>query len=96
MVTGLEVAVLLVALALLFGAYRIVKAVKPFIWNAIVGLLVLVAAEVLLGIGVALGPLTLLVVAVGGAPGALLVLLLALFDVAFVPGTVGLVAPAIL
>jgi len=96
MVTGLEVAVLLVALAFLFGAYRVVKAVKPFIWNAIVGVLLLVAAEILLGIGVALGPLTLLVVAVGGAPGALLILVLALFEIAFVPGASGGIALTLL
>lgn len=86
MVTGLEVAILLVALAFLVGAYRIVKAVKPFIWNAIVGLIILFVVDVLLGISVSIGPLTLLVVAVGGAPGAILVLLLAYANVAFVPG----------
>lgn len=85
MVTGLEVAILLVALAVLIGAYRVVKAVKPFVWNAVVGLVVFVLADAVLGMGVAINPLTLLIVAIAGIPGALLVLLLAYFEVAFVP-----------
>jgi uncharacterized membrane protein len=84
MVTGLEIALVLVVLAVVFGAYKVVKTVKPFIWNAIVGLIILVAADVFLGLSVAIEPLTILIVAIGGVPGAILVLLLAYLDVAFV------------
>jgi len=84
MVTGLEVALVLIVLAAVFGAYKIVKTVKPFVWNAIVGLVVLLLAEVLLGLSVAIEPLTVLVVAIAGVPGALLVILLSYLDVAFV------------
>ncbi|MFB6202335.1 MAG: pro-sigmaK processing inhibitor BofA family protein [Halorhabdus sp.] len=86
MVTGLEVAVLLVVLGAVLGAYWIVKAVKPFIWNAIVGLVVLLLVEIGLGIEVAITPLVVLIVAVGGLPGAILVILLSVLEVAFVPG----------
>ncbi|QSG11706.1 Membrane protein, BofA family [Halapricum desulfuricans] len=86
MVTPIEVALVLVLLALLVGAYRIVKAVKPFVWNAVLGLIVFVLADLLFGLSVAISPLTLLVVAIGGVPGALLVILLSYLEVAFVAG----------
>ncbi|WP_435078485.1 pro-sigmaK processing inhibitor BofA family protein [Halococcus sp. AFM35] len=84
MVTGLELAVLAVALLLLFGAARILRAVRPLIVNAVVGLLVFLAAG-WLGIGVEVNWLTLAVVAIGGLPGAVLVVLLSVFGIAFTP-----------
>ncbi|QSG15167.1 pro-sigmaK processing inhibitor BofA family protein [Halapricum desulfuricans] len=88
MVTLVEVGLVLVVLALLFGAYKIVKAVKPFVWNAVIGLVVFVLADALFGLSVTITPLSLLVVAIAGVPGALLVILLSYFEVAFVAGSV--------
>lgn len=88
MVTTLEIVLLIGALALLFGAYRIIKAVKPFIVNAIVGVIALVIAS-FLGVGVEITPIAVLICAVGGIPGALLVILLAYLGVAFA----GMVVP---
>jgi len=52
MVTPIEIALLILVLALLFGAFRIIKTVKPLIVNAIVGVIILVVANVAgLGIG---------------------------------------------
>lgn len=59
--------------------------------NAIVGLAILFVANVI-GLGVQISIVTLLVCAVLGIPGAVLVILLALFDIAFVAA----VFPAIL
>ncbi|MEF8976823.1 MAG: pro-sigmaK processing inhibitor BofA family protein [Halapricum sp.] len=86
MVTPIEVGLVLIVLALLFGAYKIVQAVKPFVWNAVVGLIVFLLADLLFGLSVAVTPLSLLVVAIAGVPGALLVILLSYFQVAFVAG----------
>ena len=80
--TGLEVIALLILIALVLGAYRIIHAIKPFIVNAVVGLLVLVLAS-WFGFGVEITPFVLLVVAIGGIPGAILVLLLAYLGIAF-------------
>jgi len=88
MVTLVEVGLVLVVLALLFGAYKVVKAVKPFVWNAVIGLVVFVLADALFGLSVTITPLSLLVVAIAGVPGALLVILLSYFEVAFVAGSV--------
>jgi hypothetical protein len=88
MVTTLEIGLLVAVLALLFGAYTIIKAVKPFVVNAVVGVIVLVIAS-FLGIGVEITPIAVLICAVGGIPGAILVILLAYTGVAFA----GMAAP---
>ena len=94
MATTLEFVVVALVLAALFGAYRVIRAVKPFVVNAVVGLLVILVAQAL-GAAVAVTPLALLVVALAGFPGALLVILLAYVGVAFVPAlaTLPLVVP---
>ncbi len=91
MVTTVEIALLVLVLALLFGAFRIIKAVKPFVVNAIVGVIVLLLANVL-GLGVEITAIAVLVVAIAGIPGAILVILLAYLDIAFA----GTVAPLLL
>ncbi|MFC6716173.1 pro-sigmaK processing inhibitor BofA family protein [Natrialbaceae archaeon GCM10025810] len=85
MVTGLEIALLVLALVFVLVAATIVRAAKPLIVNAIVGLLVLFLAHAVFGVQVAVTPIALVIVALGGFPGSLVVLLLALFGVAFVP-----------
>ncbi len=82
MVTTLEIGLLVVALALLFGAYRIIRAIKPLIVNAVVGVIVLLIASAI-GFGVEITPVAVLICAVGGIPGAILVLLLAYTGIAF-------------
>ncbi|WP_255192926.1 hypothetical protein [Natronobeatus ordinarius] len=81
----LELAVLSVLLVLVAGVAAVINAVRPFIANAVVGLLVFVLADVLFGLEVALTVLAVAIVVLGGAPGAALVLLLSAFGLAFVP-----------
>jgi hypothetical protein len=88
MVTTLEIGLLVAALALLFGAYTIIKAIKPFVVNAVVGVIVLIVAS-FLGVGVEITPIAVLICAVAGVPGAILVILLAYTGVAFA----GMAAP---
>jgi len=88
MVTTTEIALLVLALALLFGAYRIIQTVKPLVVNAIVGVIILLIAN-FVGLGVQITPIAVLVCAVGGVPGAVLVILLAFLDIAFA----GMLAP---
>jgi len=89
MVTTTELVLLVLVLALLLGAYRIIRTIKPFIVNAVVGLVVLLIAS-FFGLGVEMTPLAVVICAVGGVPGALLVVVLAYLDIAFA----GAVAPA--
>ena len=55
---------------------------RPLLINAIVGLVILVVANVA-GLAVQISLATLLICTIIGVPGAILVVLLALFDVAF-------------
>lgn len=55
---------------------------RALVVNAVVGLVVLVIANAL-GLGVQISIITLLVCAVLGVPGAVLVILLAVLDIAF-------------
>jgi hypothetical protein len=84
MATGLELALLAVVVLALVGVYKLIKNVKALAVNAVVGLVVLVLADVL-GFGVAITPVIVLIVAFGGFPGAVLVLILAHLDVMFEP-----------
>lgn len=56
---------------------------RALIVNAIVGLVILFIANVA-GLGVQISLVTLLVCAIFGVPGAILVMLLAVLDIAFV------------
>lgn len=82
MVTGLELALLAVVALILVGVYRVLKNVKALAVNAIVGLAVLVLAD-FAGFGVVITPVIVLIVALGGLPGAVLVWLLAHLNVMF-------------
>jgi len=59
--------------------------------NAVIGLLILLLANVV-GLGIQISILTLLICAVFGVPGAILVILLAVLDVAF---TASMVPPLV-
>ncbi|AFZ72937.1 pro-sigmaK processing inhibitor BofA family protein [Natronobacterium gregoryi] len=85
MVTGLEILLLVLVLVAVLGASTIVETVRPFIANAVVGLLALFLAQAVFGLPVTITPIVLAIVALGGFPGAVLVALLSLFGVAFVP-----------
>ena len=88
MVTTTEIALLALVLALLFGAYRIIRTVRPLVVNAIVGVIILLIAN-FVGLGVRITPIAVLVCAIGGVPGAVVVILLAFLDIAFA----GMLAP---
>ncbi|QLK24740.1 pro-sigmaK processing inhibitor BofA family protein [Natrinema zhouii] len=83
--TGLEILLLIVILVLALVGAQLIEVARPFIVNAVGGLVVLYLAQVVFGLGVAVTPLTVAIVAIGGVPGSLLVLVLSLFGVAFVP-----------
>jgi hypothetical protein len=87
--TGIEfqVALLAVVLVVLFGVFKIIRTIKPFVINAVLGLLVIVIAGVV-GFGVQVTPVLLLLVAFGGVPAALLAIVLAQFQVIFEPAIV--------
>ncbi len=83
--SGLEIGLLVFVALALVAVYVTMKVVKPLIINAIVGLLVIFAVDFLGFVEVELGLLAVAIVALGGVPGAVLVLLLAYLGLAFAP-----------
>jgi len=83
--TGLELLLLILLLVAVLVAAQLVAVARPFIVNAVGGLVVLYLAQVVFGVTVAVTPLTVSIVAIGGVPGSVLVLALSLFGIAFVP-----------
>ena len=94
MVTTTELVLVVLAVAALVVAVRALKMVGPFVVNAFVGVLVLTVAGVF-GASVEITSFALLVCAVGGVPGAVVVLALAYLDVAFVASVAPLAAVAL-
>lgn len=82
MVTPIEFGLAVVALIALLFAVRILKAIKMLAVNAVLGLVVLVGAN-FLGANAAISAWSILVCALAGIPGAILVVLLAYLDIAF-------------
>ena len=67
---------LLLGLVIIFGAFLILRSVKNFIINAIVGLVVLFLADAVGGLGIQYNWLNILICGIGGVVGAFLVILL--------------------
>ena len=88
MVTGIEIGLLVLVALVLVGVYMAMKVIKPLIYNAIIGL-VLLAIINFLDIPflpeVEIGFLAVAIIALGGVPGVVLVVLLAFLGVAFDP-----------
>lgn len=84
MATPIELGLLVFVALAVVTIYLLLRIVKPLIVNAVVGLVVLLAASVL-GVGVNITWVAVLVVALGGVPGAILVLLLGHLGFMFEP-----------
>jgi hypothetical protein len=82
-------AILVVAIAAFIAVYYIFKVVKYLIVNSIVGLILLFISNFVLGMlnmgfSVEINWLSILICAVGGIPGVIIVILLGLFNVPLV------------
>lgn len=67
---------LLLGIVIIFGAFLILRSLKNFIINAIVGLVVLFLADAVAGLGIEYNWLNILICGIGGVVGAFLVILL--------------------
>ena len=85
--TPIEIGILVLALVALVVTIRLLTASKALAINVIIGVVILAVANVL-GAGVNITFWAILVCALAGLPGAILVILLALLDIAFVAAIV--------
>ncbi len=78
-----EIGILLLVILAVVIVYLILKAAKYFIVNTVLGLIILALGNIIFKLGVAYSIPAILVVAIGGIPGAILVILLHILHVAF-------------
>jgi hypothetical protein len=71
-----EIIVLILAIIVAFVLYKILKTATSLAINAVLGILVLIAAKFLLGIEIAITWLAIVICAIGGIFGALLIIIL--------------------
>ena len=67
---------IVLALAIVFGAFIILKSIKNFLVNAAVGLVILFLANAIAGLGIGYSLVVILICAIGGALGAILIIVL--------------------
>lgn len=79
----LEISTLIVAIIIAVVLYEILKNGKQLAMNAVFGLIVLLAAKFLFGLKIAITMLTVIICALGGVFGALLIIVMNFFRIAF-------------
>lgn len=85
MVVGIaEISVLILAIIVAFVLYKILKTATSLAINAVLGILVLMAAKFLLGLEIAITWVAVLICAIGGIFGALVIIVLNYLKLAFV------------
>jgi hypothetical protein len=85
MVVGIaEITVLILAIIVAVVLYKILKTATSLAVNAVLGILVLLAAKLLFGLNIAITLLAVLICAIGGIFGAFLIIILNYLGIAFV------------
>jgi hypothetical protein len=71
-----DAGLILLFIVIVFGAFLIMRSLKNFVVNAIMGLLILIVANAVAGLGIGYSWLVVLICGIGGVLGAFLVILL--------------------
>ncbi len=79
----IEIGTLIVAIIAAFLLWKILKTVKGMVINTIAGLIVLVIGNTVFGLGIAYTWVVILICAVAGVIGALLIMALSFLGIAF-------------
>ena len=79
----IEYNLLIIAVVVAIVAYMLLKTIKHLIINTMLGFIILVACNILLGLGIAYTWVVIAICAIGGVAGAAAILLLHYLNVAF-------------
>jgi hypothetical protein len=71
-----DTGLILLFIVIVFGAFLILRSIKNFMLNAIMGLVILFLANAVAGLGIGYSWLVILICGIGGVLGAFLVILL--------------------
>ena len=80
----IEISTLVIAIIIAAVLYKILEKGTQLAMNAVLGILVLLAAKFLFGLKIAITLLTVLICAIGGVFGAFLIIILNYFRIAFI------------
>jgi hypothetical protein len=80
----IEISTLVIAIIIAVVLYKILEKGTQLAMNAVLGILVLLAAKFLFGLKIAITLLTVLICAIGGIFGAFLIIILNYFRIAFI------------
>jgi len=79
----MELIIVLVAIIAALLLYKVLKTLKNMVVNTVLGIVILLVAKFVLGINIAITWITILVCALAGVVGALLLVLLAYLGITF-------------
>ncbi|HOW14698.1 MAG: pro-sigmaK processing inhibitor BofA family protein [Methanosarcina sp.] len=79
-----EISVLILAAVAAFVLYKVLKTATSLAVNAVLGVLTLIVAKFLLGLEIAITWIAVLICAIGGILGALVIIVLNYLKIAFV------------
>ena len=79
----LELSILVLAIIAAVILYKVLKTAKSLVINAVIGLVILVLANFALDLKIAYTPIVIVICAIGGTVGALLVIVLHYLGLAF-------------
>ncbi|MDD2835638.1 MAG: pro-sigmaK processing inhibitor BofA family protein [Methanothrix sp.] len=71
-----DAGLILLFIVIVFGAFLILRSIKNFVLNAIMGLVILILANAVAGLEIGYSWLVILICGIGGVLGAFLVILL--------------------
>jgi hypothetical protein len=71
-----DAGLILLFIVIVFGTFLILRSIKNFVLNAIMGLVILILANAVAGLGIGYSWLVILICGIGGVLGAFLVILL--------------------
>jgi hypothetical protein len=74
---------IVLALAIIFGLFLAMRSITHFVFNAIIGLLILFVANSVVGLGIGYSWLVILICGIGGSLGAILIIVLHFTGIAF-------------
>ncbi len=79
----IDACLILLFIVIVFGALLILRSIKNFVVNAVMGLVILFLANAVAGLGIGYDWLVILICGIGGILGAFLVILLHFLGFAF-------------
>ncbi|MDO8724686.1 MAG: pro-sigmaK processing inhibitor BofA family protein [Candidatus Methanoperedens sp.] len=80
---AVETIVLVLAIIAVIAVYIFLKAAKYLIVNSILGLILLALGNIIFNLGISYSATAVLICALAGIPGAILIMLLHVFGIAF-------------